>query len=196
MASFVGTQTHGAPGNAIANDFFIGASCCDTEFFDGLLDEVAVFSGTLQEAQILNAMSLGADNFNGDGNPFPVAGSGVIGNSAVSSSVVDGSLQFGPEESGPGLAQEWYSVGNPGDKAGVDAIFADNLPVVPAFRSSGGSWWTGSGALAGVQTYPPEVQPQLTDNYTVRSTGRFSSSNPGSSRSSTAWMTIPISQST
>ena len=32
---FVGTQTHSAPGNTTDAPFFIGASCCDTEFFEG-----------------------------------------------------------------------------------------------------------------------------------------------------------------
>ena len=39
---FVGTQTHGAPANPTDNGFFIGASCCDTEFFEGRLDEVTL----------------------------------------------------------------------------------------------------------------------------------------------------------
>jgi hypothetical protein len=62
---FVGTQTHGAPGNPIANEYYIGASCCSTEFFAGELDEIGVFGGTLSADQIRNAMNLGVSNFEG-----------------------------------------------------------------------------------------------------------------------------------
>ena len=148
------------------------------ENWSGMIDDVALWDRALNAGEVVTLAAQGADGLKsllGAVGPIipPVAGRGTIGSDSVSSSVVDGSLEFGPEESGSGLAQEWYAVGNPGDKAGVDGIFDNNLPVVPAFRSSGGSWWTGSGALTGVQTYPPEVQPPLADNYTVRSTGEI-----------------------
>ncbi len=62
---FLGTQTHPSPGTASALDFYIGFSCCAAEHFDGQLDEVGVFSGTLTEEQIQNAMNLGVGNFEG-----------------------------------------------------------------------------------------------------------------------------------
>jgi len=65
---FLGTQTHGAPGNPIENEFFIGASCCAAEFFEGIIDEVGVFQGTLSETQISNAMMNGVDQFDAGGD--------------------------------------------------------------------------------------------------------------------------------
>lgn len=64
---FLGTQEHASPGLETFNEFYVGFACCSPEQFSGTLDEVAVFSGTLTEEQILNAMMLGADNFNGGG---------------------------------------------------------------------------------------------------------------------------------
>ena len=60
---FVGTQTHGAPGNPTTNTYYIGASCCDTEYFQGAIDEVAVFSGALNADQIKNAATLAVKSF-------------------------------------------------------------------------------------------------------------------------------------
>ena len=62
---YIGTQSHGAPGNPVANNYYIGASCCAGEFFQGMLDEVAVFEGELTEEQIQNAMTLGVLNYDG-----------------------------------------------------------------------------------------------------------------------------------
>ena len=62
---FIGEQFHSAEGNPTFNDFFIGSSCCDPEYFEGRLDEVGVFSGTLTEEQIVSAMNLGVSNFDG-----------------------------------------------------------------------------------------------------------------------------------
>jgi hypothetical protein len=64
---FLGTQTHSAPAMTTFNDFLIGVACCDTEYFEGTLDEVAVFAGTLTEEQVQNAMTLGVLNFQGGG---------------------------------------------------------------------------------------------------------------------------------
>ena len=64
---FVGTQTHATPGHPTTNAFYIGWSCCDDpqEHFQGSLDEVALFTGTLTADQIGNAMNFGAINFEG-----------------------------------------------------------------------------------------------------------------------------------
>lgn len=84
--------------------------------------------------------------------------------------------EFGPpSEALPGLAQEWFNVGNPGNKESIDNIFASNDPVVPAFRGASSSWWTGSStALAGVPAYPEELGGLIGgDSYTVRSKGEI-----------------------
>lgn len=64
---FVGTQTHSTPGNPTTSPFHIGWSCCDEpqEHFQGALDEVALFTGTLTADQVDNAMNFGAINFEG-----------------------------------------------------------------------------------------------------------------------------------
>ncbi|MCA9149553.1 MAG: PEP-CTERM sorting domain-containing protein [Planctomycetales bacterium] len=62
---YIGTQSHPAPGNPVGNNWYIGASCCAGEFFEGKLDEVGVFEGELTEEQIKNAMNFGVSNYNG-----------------------------------------------------------------------------------------------------------------------------------
>jgi hypothetical protein len=68
---FIGTQTHPSEGIPTFNEFYIGFACCEPERFEGRLDEVAVFSGTLTEQQIINAMTLGVANFEGGGGGTP-----------------------------------------------------------------------------------------------------------------------------
>ena len=62
---FIGTQTHPSEGNPTINEFSIGFACCGDEYFQGRLDEVGVFSGSLTEEQIVNAMNLGVANYDG-----------------------------------------------------------------------------------------------------------------------------------
>ena len=68
---------------------------------------------------------------------------------------------------------------NPGTKDGVEMIFNDGLPVIPAFRSADGSWWSGNSDLdATVPRYPSEIvaggfSDTDNNNYTVRSTGEI-----------------------
>lgn len=71
---FIGTQTHSAPGNPTpdGNNFFIGASCCDTEYFQGFIDEVALFEGVLSEHQVQNIYNLSVPSF--DAEPEDPAG--------------------------------------------------------------------------------------------------------------------------
>jgi hypothetical protein len=64
---FIGTQSHPSEGIPTTNDFYIGFACCAPEYFEGRLDEVAVFDGALTEEQIVNAMSLGVLNWDGGG---------------------------------------------------------------------------------------------------------------------------------
>ena len=53
---------------------------------------------------------------------------------------------YGPAgAASPGLTHEWFSVANPGNKDGLDAIFESTDPMVPAFKASHGeTWWTGN----------------------------------------------------
>ena len=75
---FVGTQPHPSEGLPTANDFYIGFACCGPEHFSGLLDEVAVFDGILSEEQIVNAMTLGVANFNGNVDPLAPLEDGTL----------------------------------------------------------------------------------------------------------------------
>ena len=61
---FVGTETHSRGGGATDNNFYIGFGCCDGEHFNGRLDEVGVFEGSLTPDQIKNAMLGGVADFN------------------------------------------------------------------------------------------------------------------------------------
>ncbi|MCA9212761.1 MAG: hypothetical protein KDB27_06845, partial [Planctomycetales bacterium] len=105
--------------------------------------------------------------------PNAVAGRDTIGSVAVPGS--RSNIVFGPAENeGPGLAQEWFAVANPGNKAGIDDVFDNNTPVVPAFRGANGTWWTGSDAPFGeLEKYPAEIDPPLENNYSVRLTGEI-----------------------
>lgn len=71
---FVGTQTHGSPGNPTpdSNEFFIGTSCCDAEYFQGFIDEVAIFDGVLTDQQVWNIAHLSVASF--DAEPEDPAG--------------------------------------------------------------------------------------------------------------------------
>ena len=179
--------------------FFAGDR--ERENWTGLIDDAALWDRALSEGEILTIFGAGTDGVGSlldATGPIipPIAGRGTIGSTTVASTVVEESLEFGDPTTGPGLAQEWYADGNPGSKEGVDAIFDGGLPVVPAFRSSGGSWWAGSGTLGDLQKYPPEVQPALNNNYSVRSTGEILIEESGVyTRSRTVSMTIPISRS-
>jgi hypothetical protein len=74
----IGSQAHDSEGIPTFNDFYIGYACCEAEHFEGRLDEVAVFSGTLSEQQIVNAMNLGANNFNGMADPLAPLNDGTL----------------------------------------------------------------------------------------------------------------------
>ena len=150
--------------------------------WEGLIDDVAIWSRALTDDEVATIWNNGDGAAIGDlvpiGPPPPncVGGCGIIGQQSYAGS--QSNEVYGPATTGAGLAQEWYAVGNPGNKAGVDAIFENNVPIVPAFRADNGtSWWSGTtrpSATSG--QYPAEVQPPLAtnnDNYTVRSTGEI-----------------------
>jgi MYXO-CTERM domain-containing protein len=64
----VGTVAHTAPGNATTSPFAIGRASGAPEFFQGRIDEVAVFSNTLTQPEIQAIMANGVA-----GAPGPVA---------------------------------------------------------------------------------------------------------------------------
>ena len=72
------TQEHPEGGFETVNDFYIGYAAVPAEHFEGRLDEVAVFDGVLTEQQIINAMSLGVLNFDGNVDPFAPLDDGTL----------------------------------------------------------------------------------------------------------------------
>ncbi len=90
---YVGTQTHPDPGLETVNNFYIGMACCDTEHFEGSLDEVAVFSGSLTDAQIKNAMNLGADKFKGQVDPLAALDDGSLTDPAARATYIHTTLK-------------------------------------------------------------------------------------------------------
>ena len=173
--AYLGTQEHGSPGNAIENEFYIGASCCATEFFMGSIDEVGVFQGTLTEQQIFNAMTNGVSGYNDDVAipPVEVAGRGVVGSEAINGARQN--LAYG-EPSGDivtGLGQSWYT-GTAGTKAAADEIYSGER-VVPYFQGQDGTWWSGANpVLLGIQDYPVETTDVITgDAYSVKLEGEI-----------------------
>ena len=92
--AYVGTQTHDAPGIPTENDFYIGASCCDAEYFSGYLDEVAVFSGVLDERQISNAANLAVPSYDAP----PVNPDGLRFQLDFGISTTNGNIEFGVPE--------------------------------------------------------------------------------------------------
>ena len=59
----------------------------------------------------------------------------------------------------PGLCQQWWDVGNPGNAAGAFDIINGGNPNMGEFKNAGGSsWWTGNGlAVPGIPNYPPAL---------------------------------------
>ena len=150
-----------------------------SHFVTGVIDEVAMWDEVLPGSAIAALAAeettvMDAADFEGMLPPFDIAGRGEIGTSLVSSS--RDNLQFGVPSGDPvsGLGQSWYSVGNPGSKAGVDAIFNGTERAVPYFQSEGGTWWSGSQDVLDVQNYPPEVEGVITGNqYSVKLEGEI-----------------------
>jgi len=145
----------------------------------GIIDDVAIWDEVLNGAQIAalateEVTPLEALDFAGSLPPFPVGDAGST--AALTVPGARDNLVFG-EPSGdpvPGLGQSWFNVGNPGSKAGVDAIVTGSEPAVPYFQSEGGTWWSGSMAVSDVQAYPPEVEGNNSGNqYTVKLAGEI-----------------------
>ena len=75
-----------------------------------------------------------------------------------------------------GLCHEWWQNGNPGNRAGVEGVFASR-PADNIFKGTDGggtgTWWTGNGgAIPGIQDYPP-VTTLARDNYMTRISGEI-----------------------
>ena len=169
---FDGTYIPGENGNYLLFPGLKGS----TLTIEGMATDAALFRGPINGIEIcaLNACTA---------LPNAVAGRDVIGNQTLGGTRENQVL--GPAgDAGPGLSQEWYSVGNPGSRAGVEDVFNNNDPVVPAFRSASGTWWSGSDApVSGdMLNYPEEVSPPLNDNYTVRLNGEIKIDESGTYR--------------
>ena len=153
---------------------YIGGEEGNYLLFEGLTGANLTIEGMAQEGLVrgpINAIEI-CEAGKCTVLPNAVAGRDAIGSQAVSGSRAN--QVFGPaENAGPGLAQEWFAVTNPGNKAAIDEAFDNNDPVVGAFRAADGTWWTGSDTLGDLQNYPAEVDPPLSDNYSVRLTGEI-----------------------
>jgi len=154
------------------NPLYIGTRADLFTQFNGSIDDLRIYNTALFEPEV-GAVAEGAElDFSA---PFPIAGTGSIGNVNVSSSI--GNLEFSDlsEETATGLGQSWYAVANPGSKEGVDAIFQTNERAVPYFQAESGiTWWSGSDIVSDVPQYPSEVDGVITgDNYTVKLEGEI-----------------------
>ena len=154
------------------NPLYIGTRADLFTQFNGNIDELRIYNTVLFGHEVEGLFQGVEPDFSA---PVPVAGTNVIGNVTVSSSI--GNLEFSEpsEEMVSGLGQSWYAVGNPGNKAGVDAIFQTNERAVPYFQAESGiTWWSGSAAVPDVPQYPSEVDGAITgDNYTVKLEGEI-----------------------
>jgi hypothetical protein len=166
-APFDGNYVGGADGNFL--------------FFEGLTGNSLTIEAMATTTALLRA-PLNAIEICATGTcqprPNPIAGRGTIGDLTVAGTVVNEVL--GPAgDPAPGLAQEWFTGANPGNKDAIDGIFNGNSPIVPAFQAGhGATWWTGSDdAFGSLVKYPSEIQPQFNannnDNYVVRATGEI-----------------------
>jgi len=174
--AFDGTYIEGDEGNYL---FFQGLTGTDL-LLEAQATTPALFRAAVNGIEICAA---------GQCVPLPtaVAGRNNVGNQTVSSAQEN--LVFGPAgDPTPGLAQEWYSATNPGNKAAVDQIFDNNDPIVPVFQArNGATWWTGNQPAFGeLDQYPQEVQPTFNatdnNNYVVRATGELFVPESGSYR--------------
>lgn len=144
-------------------------------YFSGQIADVRIYDEGLDQAEIIDIM-LGAGVLPPGVEPMtpPIGGRDTIGSRTLTgarSNQVFG--EAGPNV--PGLGQSWYAVTNPGNKAGIDAVFENNDRAVPYFHAESGiTWWSGSADVPDVPTYPTEVQDVITgDNYTVKLEGEI-----------------------
>ena len=111
-------------------------------------------------------MDLPASFQPGDKIPRSIGGDG-LGTLEVGAS--QSGQEFGPAgEPGPGLLQEWY-VGGPTNKGGVDAVFAENNPVIPGFRNDITSWFSGryeNDTDGVIPAFPEEIASVVLDGNT------------------------------
>jgi hypothetical protein len=170
-----GTYPHGSGFANDAANLVFGCRAGNWCAFVGSLDEIALWDEVLP-AEEISELAGGATPI---GDTVPVGGEGTIGLRMLTGQRVNS--VFGPpsNEVRSGLLQEWYSAGNPGNKADIDAVFDTQEPIVPPFNSGHGeTWWTGTSTmLEGLVQYPDEVRPVLNgvdnDNYMTRLTGEI-----------------------
>jgi len=144
-------------------------------YFNGQIADVRIYDEGLDQAAIIDIM-LGAGALPPGVEPMtpPIGARDTVGTRVLKGSRSNQVFgEAGPNV--PGLGQSWYAVGNPGSKAGVDAIFENNERAVPYFHAESEiTWWSGSMDVSDVPAYPTEVEGVITgDNYTVKLEGEI-----------------------
>ncbi|MCB1097228.1 MAG: hypothetical protein KDN22_16765 [Verrucomicrobiae bacterium] len=108
----------------------------------------------------------------GAGVGFPTALDQAIDLAANGAALLVPESNLRPPLPKQGLYQEWWQNGNPGNRAGLEAVIGSR-PADNAFNGAAGTWWTGNGAaIPGVQDYPAETN-LARDNYLTRLTGQI-----------------------
>ncbi|MEZ5325453.1 MAG: LamG-like jellyroll fold domain-containing protein [Verrucomicrobiales bacterium] len=108
----------------------------------------------------------------GAGVGFPTALDQAIDLAANGAALLVPESNLRPPLPKQGLYQEWWQNGNPGNRAGLEAVFGSR-PADNAFNGAAGTWWTGNGAaIPGIQDYPGETN-LARDNYITRLTGQI-----------------------
>ena len=150
------------------NNNWLGRSQWPDPVFDGSFNEFRVYDEALNDEQVIVSAVGGPDSIP-DGGTAKIGGPGELKTFTLAGSIENQVFSEPGGELRSGLGQSWYAVGNPGSKAGVDAVAAANERAVPYFQSASEmTWWSGSDTIPDVQNYPEEVDGVITgDNYTV-----------------------------
>ncbi len=174
-----------------------GADAAGGSSHGGLMDDIHVWDEALEESAIQAIM--------GQAPPSYIGGRGTIGSTTLSG-VRSNEMFAPPGDPESGLAQEWFSANNPGNKDAIDEIFDNQDPIVPPFRAGHGTtWWSGDQEPYGdLVKYPDEVQPPFNDSnndqYVTRLTGEINIPESGTYRFADGvddftWLAIDLDKS-
>ena len=108
-------------------------------YFTGLIDEVAIYSGTLKPQQVWQHYQNGLEGLGYEGNHPPVADAGGPYEVAVGGSVqLDGSGTTDPDQPNDTLTYEWDLDGDDQfGETGDDAARGDETAMTPTFSAAG-----------------------------------------------------------